>query len=79
MDDPSSQAVLAKAGISLDMEKADPLKANTFSIKFLAFKTPFNIVDVQVPKRMYFVFKFFVFPQFSTERVVVADTQKRID
>lgn len=56
--------------MGLEIEQADPLKACTVSFKFICFKTPWGGIE-RVPKKFFFNFKFFTFPQVKTAVVSI--------
>jgi hypothetical protein len=64
----------------LEIENRNPLKASEFSIRFIAFKPPLAMPFGQtVPRKMYFKFHFFCFPETRSEICVLKDTDGRID
>lgn len=56
----------------LEHELSDPWKSSTISFKFVAFKTA-NVwsQSVQMPSRVFFTMKFYMFRQTQTEQVVL--------
>lgn len=51
----------------LEVECKNPLQASEFTFRFIAFKPPLSMpFGVTVPRRMYFKFNFFTFPETTT-------------
>ena len=70
---PSAQLTsssLVKDRMSLDLEAADPLRAQTLTFKFICFKTPWSNLEA-MPSKFYFQFKFFTFPTVITDKVQI--------
>ena len=64
----------------LEIEKKNPLQASDFTIRFVAFKPPLALPFGQwVPRRMYFKFNFFTFPEKLTESWILKDTDGKSD
>ena len=64
----------------LEIEKKNPLQASEFSIRFIAFKPPLAMPFGQwVPRRMYFKFNFFTFPEKITESCILRDPDGKND
>lgn len=57
-----------KERLSLELERADPLRASTVTFKFIVFKTPWSGLE-NLPQRFYFQLKFFTFPTVLTDKV----------
>lgn len=57
---------------SVETEKADPRKASSINLKFVAFRTPKELTrTVQLPSRLFFTLKFYMFPEARTERLLL--------
>lgn len=64
----------------LDIEIRNPLQASDFVIRFIAFKPPLSMPFGQsVPRRMYFKFNFFTFPDTITQACALKDPQGESD
>lgn len=59
----------------MDIEHSDVLKASTFTIKFMQFKTPSAITPETppLPAKLFFTMKFYTFPASQTESVELKD------
>ncbi len=71
---PSAQVTtssISKDRLSLDIEAADTLRASTITFKFLCFKAPFSSSLENIPRKMYFQFKFFTFQSIVTDKVTI--------
>lgn len=55
--------------LSLDLERADPLKASKIYFQFLVYKTAMNANLEGIPKRVFFQMRFFSFPEIQTDSV----------
>lgn len=58
----------------VELEKRDMYKASSINIKFVAFRTPKPkelTRQVQLPARLYFKMKFYMFPEAVTERLLL--------
>lgn len=64
----------------LDIEIRNPLQASDFVIRFIAFKPPLSMPYGQsVPRRMYFKFNFFTFPDTMTQACALKDPRGESD
>jgi len=68
--DPETEAKLLATEPRMEAELHDAYKASTITLKFVAFKTAFQVSNVQIPQKLYFTFKFFTFKAVETEKVI---------
>lgn len=61
----------SKILVNMDLEKNDVLKEALFSMKFVAFKTPSASKARVIPKKLFFIFKFFSYKNIQTEEVTL--------
>ena len=70
---PSAQmlsSAIVKEKVDLDLEKYDHLKASSFSIRFLCYRTTIGNT-VKVPSKFYAKFRFFTFDEVRTDYLCV--------
>ena len=63
--------------VNLEIENNDVLKANLFSIKFVGLNTPSSMPPTleNLPKQLYFTFKFYTFQHVQTEAASLTTTK----
>ena len=78
--DPAMESSLMKPNVNLEVEINDVLKANIFSIKFIALITPSSLPpSIQaLPQSLFFTFKFYTFQASQTDHVNLM-TSKNIE
>ena len=61
--DPATESTLMKPNVNLEVEFNDVLKANLFTLKFIALITPSSLPpSIQaLPKSLFFTFKFYTY------------------
>ena len=70
--DPETEAKLLASEPRMDIEVNDPYQASTFTLKFVAFKTPISFNNsVVIPSKLYFTFKFFTFKTINSDKVML--------
>lgn len=54
-------------------ELKDIYQSSSIKFKFVAFRTPSNTLtsNIQIPTRMYFTMKFYLFPEVQTDRLLL--------
>ena len=80
--DPETESKLLATEPRMDFEVNDPYKASTFSLKFVALKTPMIMNTVSpLPSKVFFTFKFFTFKEVKSETCILSlppDVEKQI-
>lgn len=61
--DPATESTLMKPNVNLEVEFNDVLKANLFTLKFIALITPSSLPPYiqALPKSLFFTFKFYTY------------------
>jgi hypothetical protein len=66
--DPETEARLIASEPRLDLELHDPYKASTITFKFVAIKTPFQLLNgLPYPSKIFFTLKFYTFTAVHSE------------